>query len=660
MKRILLLMMVVAVQTAAAMTPQWLRYPAISPNGQSVVFSYKGNLWVVSAEGGEARQLTTNTAYDYAPVWSPDSKEITFASNRFGGFDLFAIPVEGGEPKRLTTHSANETPWCYTPDGSEILFSAQREDPAESVLFPASSMTELYAVPRVGGRARQVLATPAEEINFVGKGGNFVYQDRKGGENIWRKHHTSSIARDLWLYDGAKHTKLTSFEGEDRQPRVSADGKTLYYLSERDGSFNVSATSLANPAKVEKVTNHKTHPVRFLSVADDQTLCYAYDGDIYIKRGSKSPSKLNVTMISDDTSNDRAMLSVSMSSDSDVSRDGKQVVFTCRGEVFVTAADYATTKQITHTAAAEADVCFSPDGRKVAYASERDGKWQIFTAEMTRKEDVAFPYATTIEEKPMFKNNKVDRRAPQYSPDGKELAYIENRERLMVMDIATGKTRQITDGSQCYATTGSFDYSWSPDGKWFTICYVGNNHDPYTDIGIVSAAGGEPIHNLTNSGYTDYAPQWVLGGNAILFTSERYGMRNHASWGTMRDIMIVFLNRETYDKARLSKEERELAAEIEKLAKADDLKEANKTDKKESKDKKEKEAVKDIVVELRGIEDRIMRLTPVSANIGSATLDKDGTNLYYQAAYEGGTNLWQLDLSSGTPTKIGSASGRMV
>ena len=116
--------MVVAVQTAAAMTPQWLRYPAISPNGQSVVFSYKGNLWVVSAEGGEARQLTTNTAYDYAPVWSPDSKEITFASNRFGGFDLFAIPVEGGEPKRLTTHSANETPWCYTPDGSEILFSA--------------------------------------------------------------------------------------------------------------------------------------------------------------------------------------------------------------------------------------------------------------------------------------------------------------------------------------------------------------------------------------------------------------------------------------------------------------------------------------------------------------------------------------------------------
>jgi hypothetical protein len=81
-------------------------------------------------------------------------------------------------------------------------------------------MTELYAVPRVGGRARQVLATPAEEINFVGKGESFVYQDRKGGENIWRKHHTSSITRDLWLYDGAKHTKLTSFEGEDRQPRV--------------------------------------------------------------------------------------------------------------------------------------------------------------------------------------------------------------------------------------------------------------------------------------------------------------------------------------------------------------------------------------------------------------------------------------------------------
>ncbi|MBQ5654178.1 MAG: PD40 domain-containing protein, partial [Alistipes sp.] len=290
MKRItLLLSMLLCSATLWAATPQWLRYPVISPDGKTVVFSYKGDLWSVPSTGGEARQLTSNTAYDYAPVFSPDGREIAFASDRRGNFDLYTIPAVGGEPRRITTHSAKETPWCYTPDGKEILFTAAQQDPATSVLFPKSSMTELYAVSRAGGRPRQVLATPAEEVSFVGTSGRFVYQDCKGGENIWRKHHTSSITRDLWLYDGEKHTKLTSFAGEDRQPRLSADGRTLYFLSERDGSFNVYRSSLDQPEAAKRVTNHKTHPVRFLSVAQDGTLCYAYDGDIYLKAENSAP-----------------------------------------------------------------------------------------------------------------------------------------------------------------------------------------------------------------------------------------------------------------------------------------------------------------------------------------------------------------------------------
>ena len=657
MKRItLLLSMLLCSATLWAATPQWLRYPVISPDGKTVVFSYKGDLWSVPTTGGEARQLTSNTAYDYAPVFSPDGREIAFASDRRGNFDLYTIPAMGGEPRRITTHSAKETPWCYTPDGKEILFTAAQQDPATSVLFPKSSMTELYAVSRSGGRPRQVLATPAEEVSFVGTSGRFVYQDCKGGENIWRKHHTSSITRDLWLYDGEKHTKLTSFEGEDRQPRLSVDGRTLYFLSERDGSFNIYRSSLDQPEAAKRVTNHKTHPVRFLSVAQDGTLCYAYDGDIYLKAENGAPKKLAVTITSDLTAQERQLLPVRMGSDAAISPDGKQLAFIFRGEVFVTSTDYATTKQITHTAASESDVIFSPDGRKLAYASERDGKWQIFTAELARKEDINFPNATTIIEKPLFKDNKFDRRAPLFSPDGKELSFIEDRDRLMVLNIASGKVRQITDGSQCYSTSGAFNYNWSPDGKWFAMSYTGNGHEPYTDIGIVSAAGGEPIHNLTNSGYTDSSPKWVLGGDAILFTSERYGMRNHASWGTLRDVMIIFLNREAYDRFRLSKEELELEKELEKLAKAEEKKEesAEKGAKPAAKPKKE------IVVELRNIEDRIVRLTPASSQLGAATLDKEGTMLYYQAAYEGATSLWQLDLKKGTPTKLGAASGQMV
>lgn len=152
----------------------------------------------------------------------------------------------------------------------------------------------------------------------------------------------------------------------------------------------------------------------------------------------------------------------------------------------------------------------------------------------------------------------VERAYPQFSPDGKELAFIEERNRLMVINLDTKKVRQITDGSTWFSTDGNFDYQWSPDGKWFTLEFIGNRHDPYSDIGLVSAKGDSPITNLTNSGYMSGSPRWVLDGNAILFTTERYGMRAHASWGSQNDAMLVFLNQDAFDKFRLSKEDYEL------------------------------------------------------------------------------------------------------
>ena len=662
MKRILTILAVLWAAAASAENVSWLRYPSISPDGKSIAFSYKGDLYVVDSQGGEARQLTMNPSYDYSPVWSPDGKWIAFASDRYGNFDIFRISVKGGECKRITTHSAKETPWSFTPDGKNIVYTAGIMDPASSVLFPKSSMTELYSVSVDGGRPVQVLATPAEEVSFIGNTGAFVYQDCKGGENIWRKHHTSSITRDIWKYEDGKHVKLTSFEGEDRSPRVSADGKTVYFMSERDGSFNVYSFPVANPSDVKKITKHKTHPVRFLTVSDNGVLCYGYDGDIYLNTGSGASKKVSVSISSDNFADQTVSLPVTGGGDNALSADGKQIAFISRGEVFVASTEYGTVKQITNTPEAEADVEFSPDGKTLAYSSEREGIWNIYTAELSHEADITFPYATVINEKPLFKNNKIDRRAPMYSPDGKELAYIENRDRLMVMDVESGKTRQITDGSQCFSTSGAFDYKWSPDGKWFTLSYSARNHYPYDDIGIVSAKGGEPIINLTESGYTDSSPEWVLGGNAILFTSERYGMRNHASWGTMEDVMIVFLNRKAYEDFMMTKEEKELYKEIEKLSKPEEEKsEGKKSDKKsdEKKGESKKDKVENIVVELNGIENRIVRLTPTSSNLGAAALNKEGTVLYYQAAYESDMNLWKLDLEDMTPTRIGKARGRM-
>lgn len=647
----------------AAVTPLWMRDARISPDGSEIVFCYKGDIYKVSAQGGTAVQLTTQASYEANPVWSPDGEQIAFASDRNGNFDLFIMSADGGAARRLTYHSASEIPSTFTPDGKYVLFSASIQDPATSALFPTSAMTELYRVPVEGGNTEQVLGTPAEWVCFDKAGSNFLYQDRKGFEDEWRKHHTSSIARDIWLYDTqtGEHTNLTNRDGEDRNPVYAPDGKSVYVLSERNGgSFNVYSFPLNAPQQVKPVTTFRTHPVRFLSVSDKGTLCYAYDGELYTQQPNSRPQKVKVELVRDDDKDIASFRFSQGATSACVSPDGKQVAFIVRGDVFVTSTDYPTTKQITNTPAGESGLSFAPDNRTLVYASERTGNWQLYMAKITRKEDPNFPNATLIEEEVLLPSKTVERRYPQYSPDGKEIAFIEDRNRLMVLNLETKKVRQVTDGSTWYNTGGGFDYEWSPDGKWFTLEFIGNRHDPYSDIGIVSAQGGA-ITNLTNSGYMSGSPRWVLDGNAVLFQTERYGMRAHASWGSQQDVMLVFLNQDAYDRYRLSKEDFELLKEFEKEQKKAKEKDEKKKDEKKKdagKDKKkdgdkdgdngksdkDKESKKEIVVELKGIEDRIVRLTPNSSDLGSAIVSKDGENLYYFSAFEGGYDLWKMNL----------------
>ena len=159
--------------TSYATTPLWMRDVQISPDGIEIVFCYKGDIYKVPTEGGAATQLTTQDSYECTPVWSPDGKQIAFASDRNGNFDIFVMSANGGTARRLTTHSTNEVPATFTPDGKYILFSASIQDPAGSALFPSAAMTELYKVPSVGGRTEQVLGTPAEAVCFDKSGTAF-------------------------------------------------------------------------------------------------------------------------------------------------------------------------------------------------------------------------------------------------------------------------------------------------------------------------------------------------------------------------------------------------------------------------------------------------------------------------------------------------------
>ena len=187
--------LLMAIGVTAQVNPLWMRFCAISPDGGTIAFSYKGDLFTVSSQGGIAHQLTTNAEYDAYPVWSPDGQSIAFASAREGSLDVYVISKDGGTPKRLTTDSGNETPLCFRDNGT-VLFEATNMPTAKSILFASRSFPQVYQVSTEGGRAHLFSELPMQDLSINARG-DILYHDIKGYEDPYRKHHTSSITRDI-------------------------------------------------------------------------------------------------------------------------------------------------------------------------------------------------------------------------------------------------------------------------------------------------------------------------------------------------------------------------------------------------------------------------------------------------------------------------------
>jgi len=301
------------------------------------------------------------------------------------------MPATGGEAKRLTFHSANETPTSFTADNKSVIFSACRQDLVTNAQFPISTMSELYSVPVSGGKVSQILTSPALNATITSTGDKLIYDDLKGYENLWRKHHTSSIAHDIWVYDfnSKKFTKLTQFNGEDRNPVFDSNDNDFYYLSEQSGSFNVFKSSLNNSSSNKALTHFTKHPVRFLTKSNNNTLCFSFDGEVYTMKPGGEPQKVNITIANDGRTPIQKNMQVNSGfTEARLSPNGKEFVYVFRGEIFVSSIDGGITKRITNTPYQERNVSFSPDGRSLLYAAEKDNSWNIYTTKITEKKSL--------------------------------------------------------------------------------------------------------------------------------------------------------------------------------------------------------------------------------------------------------------------------------
>lgn len=656
--------LIFSVSISAQTRPQWARYPAIAPDGNTIAFTYKGDIYSVPANGGTAKQLTFHKAHDYNVVWSKDGKKLAFASNRFGNFDVYIMDAQGGAATRLTFHSTDETPYTFSADDKHVLFGAARQDAALHRQYPINRQPELYSVSVEGGRIGQVLTVPAEDVQVNAAGTQMVYHDKKGYEDTFRKHHVSAITRDIWKYDMAsgEHTMVTSFKGEDRNPVYASNEESIYYLSEESGSFNVHKLDLENPSQKQQLTQFKTHPIRFLSIGNGK-MAFSYDGELYTFTEGSEPTKVEILLRTQDATN--AMEYVSINGgvrEMDISPNGKEIAFVSRGEVFVTSVDGAMTKRLTNTPEQERFIKFMPDGKSVAYASERDGKWTIFKTTKTRKEEPYF-FASTLVKEDTLLTSDTDVYLPEFSPDGNLIAYIEGRRSLKVKNLKTDEvTTLLTPNDLFHFQDGDKYFQWSPDSKWLLVDWGVTLSN--SEILLISADGKTRM-NLTESGYYDISPKWVNDGNQIIWFANREGLKSYATSGQSEfDVYSMFLTKDGWDKFNMTKEEYDLMKLIGEGDKKDDDKSEDEDDKKKKKkaDDKKEAPVKPLKFDVEDIRDRKSRLTIHSSRLSDAVLSKDGEKLYYLTRFEDDLNLWETEIrtkSTKMLVELGAKSGSL-
>ena len=588
------------------------RFPAPSPDGEYLAFTYHGDIWRVPITGGRAVRLTVHEKYDRNPVWSPSGEEIAFSSNRFGNDDVFVIPSDGGEAERVTFFSAGDLVSDWSADGKRLIFSSRRN-------FDYHRLSQLYQVSHEGGTPRMLIPEYGSQAKISPDGRYVVYT--RGSTRWWRKRYRGSDNAEIWLYDTKTeaYQRFTTHEGNDMWPMWSADGKSIYYVSDEGGEIcNIWVTDLQGKER-KQVTYHKEH-VRFANISrHGRVIAYELGAEIWyiILNGSK-PSRINIIAPSDYKFNTVEKKTFSSdASEMEISPDEKEIAFVVRGEIFVMKNKEKAPKahQITDNSARDFDIIWAPEGDTLVFASDRNGNYDLFMAVSDDPKEKRL--SRTLKYKLIrLTDSKENETSPRFSPDGEKISFIRGKGDLCIMDRDGKNVKCIIEG------WSKPNYRWSPDSKW--IAFSRDDNEFNQDVFIVQADGGEPI-NITLHPDDDTAPVWSKDGRKLGFVSQRMGDTS--------DIWWVFLQKKDHQKTKEELEEEEEKKEEEKKEKKDE--------EKEDKEKKKEEKV-EVKIDFKDIHKRLRRLTSLPGEEHNLTISPDGKTFLFVANVEGKNDLWSV------------------
>ena len=484
-----------------------MRFPDV--HGDRIAFSYGGDLWLASRDGGIARRITTHPGQELFPKFSPDGKWIAFTGQYDGNYNVYVIPSEGGAPKQLTFHPGgdpisermgihNEV-INWFPDSKRILFLSRRD--TFNTWFG-----RLYSVSIDGGLPEPLPLPKGGLTSFAPDGNRIAYNQIFRNFRTWKRYQ-GGMAQDISIYD-FKTNEVQELPHEDWTDTFPMwHGDTIYFDSDRGPKHRLNLYSYSlKTRKIRQLTHFTDFDVNWPSLGPD-AIIFENGGYLYLfDLKTEKPRKLTVYLPGDMDWARKRWVNVSpLIADFDLSPDGKRAVFSARGDVYTAPAKEGSIRQITHTSGIrEKYVAWSPDGRQIAYMSDRTGADELY---ITSQDGLSPEVQLTTGGAPF-------RMPPVWSPDSRKLAYADKDLKLFYVDINDKKPVQIDQGHYGEIT----DYAWSPDSRW--VAYAKAVENTYSVIYLYSTAGRN-ITPVTTDFYDSRNPWFDPEGKYLYFLSNR-------------------------------------------------------------------------------------------------------------------------------------------